>query len=164
VIGGERPALRSRDELDTPAVQAFDDLTLFAARGCSVPLPDGKLLGVPDAAAGDRLGTRLRMKHDAAGPCFSSAANFTPDGGRIQPALASVDRQAVLRVGNSGIGPERDLPTLFERVTRVSDVGAAPGTGLGLAITETVAEDQGGSIGPRSRQCERTTMIVELPL
>jgi signal transduction histidine kinase len=74
--------------------------------------------------------------------------------------------QAVLSVNDKGIGiPAADLPTIFERFKRGSNVSKnVPGSGIGLAGVKQIVEQHGGSIEVESQEGEGSTFTVRLPL
>jgi signal transduction histidine kinase len=73
---------------------------------------------------------------------------------------------AVLEVRDGGIGiPPEDLPRIFERFYRASNVGdQLRGTGLGLAGARQIVEQHGGEISVSSQPGTGTTFAVRLPL
>jgi two-component system, OmpR family, sensor kinase len=116
----------------------------------------------PAGVEGDR--ERLR---DAVSNLLSNAIRYTPEGGRVDVALAAEGREAVLSVADTGIGiPEKDRPHIFERFYRVDQARARDkgGSGLGLAITKWVIEAHGGTISFASREGQGTTFTIKLPL
>jgi signal transduction histidine kinase len=74
-------------------------------------------------------------------------------------------RAAVLHVRDRGVGiPEDDIPHIFERFRRASNVGGIQGTGIGLAISRMIVEQHEGSISVDSVENDGTTFTVLLPL
>lgn len=70
-----------------------------------------------------------------------------------------------LEVVDSGRGiPAADLPHIFERYRRGSNVGAIDGQGLGLASAQYLVELHGGRLTIESREGRGTTAAVWLPL
>jgi signal transduction histidine kinase len=84
----------------------------------------------------------------------------------------AIDRQeaagqavAVLQVRDRGVGiPVDDIPHVFERFRRASNVGVIQGTGIGLAIPRMIVEQHAGSISVESVENRGTTFTVRLPL
>jgi two-component system phosphate regulon sensor histidine kinase PhoR len=97
---------------------------------------------------------------------LDNAVRYSPDGGRVDLQISSVDGEAVLTVRDNGIGiPSRDLPRIFERFYRVDrarsrDTG---GTGLGLSIAKHVAEQHGGRIEVDSELGRGSEFRVRMP-
>lgn len=74
-------------------------------------------------------------------------------------------RHALLRVRDEGIGiPAADLPHVFERYRRASNVGQILGTGIGLAGVKAIVEQHSGSVAVASTEGQGTTVTVRLPL
>ena len=98
---------------------------------------------------------------------LDNAVRYTPAGGRIDITVRVEDRDAVLRVSDTGMGiPQRDLPRIFERFYRVDRARAREtgGTGLGLSIVKHIAESLGGSVTATSELGKGSTFTVRLPL
>ena len=101
---------------------------------------------------------------------LDNALKYTPsnaeDGqGRVIVSLERADRQAVLRVRDTGIGIEpADLPHIFERFYRTDRARTRQGTGLGLPIAQTLVEQLGGRITAESIPGKGSTFSVWLPL
>lgn len=102
----------------------------------------------------------------------SNAIKFTPSGGRIDVASASITEPdgtpwAAVSVSDTGMGISGDeIAHIFTRFYRASNAmsGAVPGTGLGLAITQDIVERHGGRIEVASELGRGTTVTVRLPL
>ncbi len=101
---------------------------------------------------------------------LTNAVKYSPDGGDIALSLhterGSAGAWALLSVRDHGIGiPPADLPRIFERFYRASNVGEhVRGTGLGLAGALQIVEQHGGTIDAASEQGIGTTLTVRLPL
>jgi len=116
----------------------------------------------PAAVEGDR--DRLR---DAVTNLLSNAVRYTAEGGRVEVTVSAEEREAVLKVADTGIGiPEKDRPHIFERFYRVDQARSRDkgGSGLGLAITKWIVEAHRGTISFTSREGQGTTFTVRLPL
>jgi two-component system sensor histidine kinase BaeS len=82
-------------------------------------------------------------------------------------ALAEADRTAFLEVRDSGPGiSEAELPHVFDRFFRGTNVGdaRASGSGLGLAIVRSIVDMHGGSISVASAVGQGSTFTVQLPI
>jgi len=110
-------------------------------------------------------GDKLRLKQIALN-LGDNAVKYTPPGGHVTIDLSREGGQAVLRVGDTGIGiAPAHLAHIFERFYRVDTCrGRAGGTGLGLAIAKRIAEIHGGTIMVDSRPGAGSTFTVTLPL
>jgi PAS domain S-box-containing protein len=119
-----------------------------------------RLEGVWDAARIERAVSNL----------LTNAVKYSPEGGPVTIRLAEDDASpdgswAVLEVEDRGLGiPADDLPRIFERFHRASNVGGMSGTGIGLAYVWQVVEDHGGLIEVRSRVGQGSTFTMRLPI
>jgi signal transduction histidine kinase len=101
---------------------------------------------------------------------LTNAVKYSPDGGDVEVTVsqeqASSGPVAVIAVRDNGIGiPAADLPHIFERFYRASNVGDQQrGTGLGLAGVQQIAEQHGGEISAASEPGAGSTFTVRLPL
>jgi len=121
-------------------------------------------LGPPDGLTvrGDRVKLRQLFIN-----ILDNAIRYTPAGGEITVAAAREGEQAVISIGDTGVGiPADHLPFIFDRFYRVDKVrtDGEGGTGLGLAIATSIARMHGGSIEVESRVGEGTTFRIRLPL
>ncbi len=84
-----------------------------------------------------------------------NAVKFTNPGGYISIKVFSKERNAYVRIANSGIGiPSDELPHVFERFykTDKSRSSDKTGVGLGLYIVKTIIALHGGCIEARSSE------------
>jgi PAS domain S-box-containing protein len=99
---------------------------------------------------------------------LTNAVKFTPQGGRIEVCLDTVDGHAQVRVSDNGQGIDPQLlPRVFERFWQAdsSTTRTHGGLGLGLAIVRHIIEMHGGRVSAASAGAGRgATFIVELPL
>jgi signal transduction histidine kinase len=145
--------LEMLDEEIAAAQRTTDEHTI------QVRTDGAKFVGKWDAARLSRVFANL----------LSNAVKYSPAGGTVTVEVARVaegkSRWAEVRVTDEGIGiPEEDLPHLFTRFQRASNVGTIRGTGLGLAGAKLIIEQHGGSIAIKSREGQGTTVTVRLPL
>ena len=95
-----------------------------------------------------------------------NALKFTTRGGEVFLELASSPDEATIEVRDTGPGiPESELPRIFERFYRGTNVGdaRASGSGLGLAIARSIVEMHGGSVEVASVIGAGTSFRVHLP-
>jgi signal transduction histidine kinase len=91
---------------------------------------------------------------------------FTPRGGEVRVTLSDQPEGAVLEVRDSGPGIlAAELPHIFERFFRGTNVGdaRASGSGLGLAIARSIVEMHGGQIEVASALSGGSAFTVRLP-
>jgi len=94
-----------------------------------------------------------------------TASGEKGDAGRVIVSLERKEKEALLRVRDTGIGIEPDdLPHIFERFYRADRARSRQGTGLGLSIAQTLAEQLGGRITTESVPGQGSTFSVWLPL
>ncbi|HET6380649.1 MAG TPA: HAMP domain-containing sensor histidine kinase [candidate division Zixibacteria bacterium] len=95
-----------------------------------------------------------------------NALKFTPRGGEVVVEVRDEPEAGIIEVRDSGPGIAPDeLPHIFDRFYRGTNVGAAraSGSGLGLAIARSIAEMHGGDIEVVSSLGEGATFTVRLP-
>jgi two-component system sensor histidine kinase BaeS len=95
-----------------------------------------------------------------------NALKFSERGGEVAIGVADAPEAAEITVRDSGPGiPESELPRIFERFYRGTNVGEAraSGSGLGLAIARSIVEMHGGDIGVASVLGKGTVFTVTLP-
>ncbi|HLH21183.1 MAG TPA: ATP-binding protein [Chloroflexota bacterium] len=98
---------------------------------------------------------------------IENAVKYSPEGGEVRVRVWAEDGVARLSVADRGIGiPAADLPRLFDRYHRGTNVDDRrfSGMGLGLYICRGIAEQHGGRIWAESAPQQGTTFHVALPL
>ena len=121
----------------------------------------------PDRIVGEWDALRLRRVLDN---LLSNAVKYSPNGGEIAIAIVreedSCGGWAVLTVRDDGVGiPAADLPHIFERYRRGSNVGdRVIGAGIGLAGVRQIVEQHGGTVVAESEEHHGTLLTVRLPL
>lgn len=113
------------------------------------------------------IGDTVRLRQVVSN-LMANAVKFTPDGGRIEITLQTVDDKARIRVADNGQGIDASfLPHVFERFRQAdgSTTRAHGGLGLGLAIVRHLTELHGGRVHAESPgRGLGATFTVELPL
>ena len=72
---------------------------------------------------------------------------------------------AVVTVADQGVGvPAADLPHVFERFHRGTNVRGIAGSGIGLAGAKVIVEQHGGMLDIESAERMGTTITLRLPL
>jgi heavy metal sensor kinase len=93
-------------------------------------------------------GDRSRLKQVVVN-LLDNAIKYTPEKGRIQLRVASLNGHAVLEVSDNGIGiPAEALPHVFERFFRVDKARTRDpeGAGLGLSIVKSICTAHGSVV------------------
>ena len=99
---------------------------------------------------------------------LSNAVKYTPDTGSIDIRVQQLDASTIqVEVADTGIGisPEQ-LPTIFDRFSRVEteQTRDTVGTGLGLTITKGLVEAHGGHIWAESEEGEGSCFRFTMPI
>jgi signal transduction histidine kinase len=83
----------------------------------------------------------------------------------VQVFAAEDEERVVITVSDEGLGiPMSDLPHVFQRYYRGSNVQGFGGTGIGLYLVQTVATLHGGNVSVESREGRGSRFIFSLPL
>jgi signal transduction histidine kinase len=96
-----------------------------------------------------------------------NGVKYSPDGGEVRIHVWQGNGDAGLSVSDRGIGiPQSDLPHVFERFHRGTNVDdrTFAGMGLGLFICRGIVEQHGGRIWAVSKPGQGSTFHVRLPL
>jgi len=119
---------------------------------------DGPVIGCFDPDRIDQLLHHL----------VENAVVYSPNGGEVRIRISREGNDAYLTVTDQGIGiPPQDIPHLFQRFNRASNVDEQrfPGMGLGLFISRRIVEGYGGKIWVTSPGLGKgATFHVRLPL
>jgi signal transduction histidine kinase len=98
---------------------------------------------------------------------LDNALKYTPYEGSILLSLTADERNAILKVSDSGIGisPD-DAPHIFERFYRADRARSRDrgGSGLGLAIVQSIVQGHDGTIEVESIPGKGSTFTLRLPL
>jgi len=116
----------------------------------------------PVVIAGDELSLRRLFM-----ALVDNAVKYTSEHGTVWINLDIEDKQAVIRIRDTGIGiSNEDLPRVFDRFWRADKVRSRDegGTGLGLAIAKGITERHGGTLRVESELGHGSTFSVRLPL
>jgi signal transduction histidine kinase len=156
--------LQAAQQLETPEPVDLAEIVgavadLFRAQA------DEKGIALDVRAAPARvLGVREGLK-DLVANLLSNAIRYTPSGGRVWVETAGDGRQALLAVGDTGIGiPADEQPHIFDEFFRGQQAKQTVqhGTGLGMTIVKRVVDLHGGRIEVESQVGRGTTFRVWL--
>ncbi|NTU84353.1 MAG: GAF domain-containing protein, partial [Chloroflexales bacterium] len=97
---------------------------------------------------------------------LENAAKYSAHGGTITVRLTTEARATSVTVEDEGIGiPAADLPHLWERFSRASnvDVDHISGVGIGLYVVQEIVALHGGQVAVRSVEGAGSAFTVTLP-
>lgn len=113
------------------------------------------------------MGDRDRL-HQVVVNLLVNAAKYTPEGGNIWVKVSTEGEDALVKVGDNGVGIPTDmLPRIFDLFTQVesSRALAQGGLGIGLALVKNIVTLHGGSVQVRSDGTGKgSEFAVRLPL
>lgn len=95
-----------------------------------------------------------------------NASKYSPLDASIQIRVAPMSEgECLISVADSGIGiPSKDLPYVFERFFRSSNVGDISGSGMGLSVVKMMVESMGGRVSIESTESIGTRVDLVFPL
>jgi heavy metal sensor kinase len=111
-------------------------------------------------------GDRSRLKQVVVN-LLDNAIKYTPEKGRIQLRVATVDGNAMLEVSDNGIGiPAEAQPRVFERFFRVDKARSRDpeGAGLGLSIVKSICTAHGATVDVQSNGGGGSRFRVRFPI
>ncbi|MGA2550306.1 MAG: ATP-binding protein [Burkholderiaceae bacterium] len=115
---------------------------------------------LPTISVGD-----TKLLYQAFSNLVSNAIKYSPNGRPVQVFAAEDEERVVITVSDEGLGiPMSDLPHVFQRYYRGSNVQGFGGTGIGLYLVQTVATLHGGNVSVESREGRGSRFIFSLPL
>ncbi|MHB1377489.1 MAG: sensor histidine kinase [Candidatus Humimicrobiaceae bacterium] len=97
---------------------------------------------------------------------FKNAVDYSKTGGQVFLSVIKQPRYVQIEITDNGIGiPPEELPHVFERFYRSSNISGIydNGSGLGLAITKEIIEKHNGVIKIESSYGNWTKVTVRLP-
>jgi signal transduction histidine kinase len=111
-------------------------------------------------------GDRLRL-FQVLNNLIQNAIKYSPAGGVVQVDVERQDAIVRVAVTDEGIGiPQAELPRLFQRFYRASNVeeDKISGFGVGLYLVKEIVTLHGGTVGVMSEEGQGSTFLITLPL
>ncbi|HEV8669318.1 MAG TPA: ATP-binding protein [Candidatus Limnocylindria bacterium] len=142
------------------------DLATLAQEVCSHDTTDPGICQVNASAPVVGVYDRRRVEQLLQN-LVENAKKYSPERTPIQITVWQHEGEARVAVQDSGIGiPAADLPRIFERFSRASNVDDRRfhGMGLGLFICRGIVEEHGGRIWVESEIGKGSTFHVALPI
>jgi signal transduction histidine kinase/CheY-like chemotaxis protein len=140
------------------AVEAVMPMVEQAGQEIVLALPDDQCMVHADDTRIVQVVTNL----------VNNASKFSPRGGTIRVDLTRSERQATLRVRDTGIGiPPEMVERVFDMFTQVRAApgSSAGGLGIGLTLVRRLVEQHGGSVQAHSAGLGHgSEFTVTLPL
>jgi PAS domain S-box-containing protein len=97
---------------------------------------------------------------------IQNAIKYSPAGGSVQVQVERQDATVRVAVSDEGIGiPQAELPQLFQRFYRASNVdeGKMSGFGVGLYLVKEIVTLHGGTVDVVSEEGHGSTFLITLP-
>ncbi len=105
--------------------------------------------------------------HQAFLNIVDNAIKYSPDKGRIDIELKSIDKFVEVSFADSGYGiPQDAIPNIFDRFYRINDSSpghSVQGSGLGLSIVKWIVDSHNGKIVVNSIEKQGTKFTILLP-
>jgi signal transduction histidine kinase len=96
---------------------------------------------------------------------LDNAVKYTPEKGTVSLSCQMEEGQILLRVSDTGIGiPPSEVPQIFNKFYRATNVQNTVGTGLGLSIVKSIVDIHNGRVWVDSLPGKGTTFTIVLPV
>ena len=94
-----------------------------------------------------------------------NAIKYSSANGTVHISIKSEGDQIILQVTDEGPGiPSADVPHIFDKFYRGTNITATEGSGLGLAIVKTIVESHQGRIWVESTVGKGSSFFIVLPI
>lgn len=105
-----------------------------------------------------------KWTQEALGNILDNALKYSPGGGQVRIVVFAYEMFAGIEIADQGIGiPEEEIPHIFSRFYRGTNVRDEQGVGVGLYLARQIIEGQGGYIKVKSKVGAGSRFQVFLP-
>lgn len=105
-----------------------------------------------------------KWTREAIGNILDNAIKYSPFGAEVDIRVFSYEMFAGIEIADHGMGiSETELPRIFARFYRGTNVRDKEGVGVGLYLTRQIIEAQGGYIKVLSKEGKGSRFLVYLP-
>ncbi len=124
-----------------------------------------RLLADIDQSTGHVVGDVRRLR-ESLDHLLKNAIDYGAEGGTVTLSASGDEARAVIRISDDGLGiSDEDLPSVFDRFSRLSDerLKGEAALGIGLPLSRQFIEAHGGTIDLQSREGEGTVVTLTIP-
>ena len=142
------------------------DMTALLQEVCQLhrEMVPGSQIAERFAAAPLPIAGDARLLYQVFSNLLSNAIKYSPGGGTIEVEADNEADEVIVAVTDHGMGiPSSDLPRLFERYHRGSNVSGIVGTGVGLYFVKMAVELHRGRVEVDSKEGEGSRFTIRLP-
>ncbi|MFA6376028.1 MAG: ATP-binding protein [Candidatus Paceibacterota bacterium] len=106
-----------------------------------------------------------RIMHIALENLLTNAIKYTPEGGKIVFTVRAENNKIISSIADNGRGiPKNEMPMIFTKMFRATNVGDIKGMGLGLNMAKNTIEQSGGAISVQSEKDKGSVFSISIPL
>lgn len=106
----------------------------------------------------------LKWTAEAVSNIIDNALKYTPRGGSVTVSAKNYEMFVRIDIADTGIGiSESEMPKIFTRFYRSSEVSEEKGVGIGLYLAREILSKEGGYIKVSSQQGKGSVFSVFLP-
>lgn len=159
----------SRSDFGTLKVIAKEISIVEAVResveSISARIPNKILLNIEDSAYGLRANIDPEKFKQVLINLTENASKYSSAGKPIKIEISAQSNEACrVSVVDQGMGiPAKDIPFIFERFYRASNIGDISGSGMGLSVVKMMVESMGGEVSAESTVSVGTRMNLLFP-